>query len=188
MRTNHIQSKWSDCACVLPTTLPPQWCDVRAPRCFMHFLIFAWINRPMSHQSVAFIMIESFFGSLFVDTWFGFIRLCHLQRSLKSTALSACCFSWRVLPVLEGGHNLLSGQSEVMHHVPYIYLRICWGLITPLVFVVSETPVGDMWLFAILILNILVSFKATHIPLFPKYSSRFLSKIFVGASCTRCDF
>ncbi|KAH7956963.1 hypothetical protein HPB52_013928 [Rhipicephalus sanguineus] len=33
------------------------------------------------------------------------------------------------------GHNLLSGQTEIMHHVPYIYLRICWGLITPLVFV-----------------------------------------------------
>ncbi|KAM7311760.1 sodium and chloride-dependent betaine transporter [Ixodes scapularis] len=44
--------------------------------------------------------------------------------------LELCALGW-----FYGGHNLLSGQSEVMHHVPYIYLRICWGLITPLVFV-----------------------------------------------------
>lgn len=44
--------------------------------------------------------------------------------------LELCALGW-----FYGGHNLLSGQTEIMHHVPYIYLRICWGLITPLVFV-----------------------------------------------------
>lgn len=46
------------------------------------------------------------------------------------TFLELCALGW-----FYGGHNLLSGQTEIMHHVPYIYLRICWGLITPLVFV-----------------------------------------------------
>ncbi|XP_064461080.1 sodium- and chloride-dependent GABA transporter ine-like isoform X2 [Ornithodoros turicata] len=41
-----------------------------------------------------------------------------------------CALGW-----FYGGHNLLSTQNEIMHHVPYIYLRICWGLLTPLVFV-----------------------------------------------------
>lgn len=46
------------------------------------------------------------------------------------SSLELCALGW-----FYGGHNLLSTQNEIMHHIPYIYLRICWGLLTPLVFV-----------------------------------------------------
>ncbi|KAL3244338.1 hypothetical protein MRX96_018958 [Rhipicephalus microplus] len=53
--------------------------------------------------------------------------------------LELCALGW-----FYGGHNLLSGQTEIMHHVPYIYLRICWGLITPLVFVCLYRSIDEI--------------------------------------------
>lgn len=41
-----------------------------------------------------------------------------------------CALAW-----LYGGQNLLYNTDEMLHPIPYVYLRLCWGTITPLVFV-----------------------------------------------------
>ncbi|XP_022699632.1 sodium-dependent dopamine transporter-like [Varroa jacobsoni] len=51
-----------------------------------------------------------------------------------------CALAW-----LYGGQNLLYNTDEVLHPIPYVYLRMCWATVSPLVFM-AVTVCGGMTL------------------------------------------
>ncbi|XP_018495944.1 sodium- and chloride-dependent GABA transporter ine [Galendromus occidentalis] len=49
-----------------------------------------------------------------------------------------CALAW-----LYGGQNLLYNTDEVLHPIPYVYLRMCWATVSPLAFM-AVTVCGGM--------------------------------------------